>query len=170
MEADKYSTKSLSSFLYPAQALTTVLDKTSIARLDLAVFSDQRDISPETINKKVTQEPELLFQTMAEVLKWTWSNKARVEWMETAVSTLLSKATELYKKFFYEAIPLVSIDVKQKIARLSVSLAFCTLSTNEDFTTVVVTDEHVQTIVDFLTEEYTKSGLGILPKNKLLRD
>ena len=56
-EADKYSTKSLSAFLYPCQALTTILDKTSIARLDLAVFADQHDVAPEEINKVQAEEP-----------------------------------------------------------------------------------------------------------------
>lgn len=165
-EADKYSTKSLSCFLYPAQALTTVLDKTSIARLDMAVFSDQRDVTPERINQQITEHSDPLLENMAEVLKWVWSNKAQVEWTDQAVKTLLDGATELYKKFFYEAIPLVSIDVKYKIARLSVALAYCTLSTNEAYNIVTVTDEHVKNILNFLTEEYTKTGLGLLAQQQ----
>jgi len=161
-EADRYSTKSLSSFLYPVQAVTTVLDPTSIARIDLCVFSDQRDVTPELINRKITQQPEPELENLSEVLKWAWSNKANVEWTDTALTFLLQNATALYNKFFLEAIPLVSIDVKYKIARLSVALAHCTLSTNDDYSTVTVTDEHVKVIVDFLTEEYTNAGLGIL--------
>ena len=166
LESDKYSTKSLSCFLYPVQAITTVQDKTSIARLDLAVFSDQRDVTAETINKKTTEAHDPLLENLSEVLKWSWGNKAKVEWTENAVTTLLAQSTELYKKFFYEAIPIVSIDVKHKIARLSVALAHFTLSTNNDFSVVTVTEEHIKTVIDFLTEEYSKAGLGILAQQQ----
>ena len=117
------------------------------------------------INRKITQEPNPALEQFSEVLKWAWSNKAKVEWTDTAVNLLLQQSTELYNKFFLEAIPLVSIDMKYKIARLSVALAHCTLSTNGDYTTVTVTDEHVKAIVDFLTEEYTNAGLGILAQD-----
>jgi hypothetical protein len=163
-ESDKYSTKSLDSFLYPAQAWTTVLDKTSIARLDLAVFSNHHDVSPEELNKKIAQEADPALENMAEVLKWCWSNTAKVQWNEAAITLLLEKATELCNTFSSEVIPLVSIDMKWKLARLSVALAYFTLSTNEDFSIVTVTAEHVQAVVKFITEEYTKAGLGILAK------
>jgi hypothetical protein len=161
-DADRYSTKSLGSFLHPVQALTSILDPTSIARVDLCVFSDQRDVTPEIINRKITGHPDPLLENLSEVLKWLWSGKATVEWTEEAVTSLLQYSTELYNKFFLEAIPLVSIDVKYKIARLSVALAYCTLSTNLNYTTVTITEEHVRAVVDFLTEEYTNAGLGIL--------
>jgi hypothetical protein len=163
-DADRYSTKSLGAFLYPVQAVTTVLDKTSIARQDLFVFSDQRDITPQTINTKVTETPDSLLENMAEILKWAWSNKAKIVWTEQALSTLLSESTKLYQTFFYEAIPLVSIDVKYKLARLSASLAYCTLSTNDDFSIVTVTEDHVKEVVSFLTNEYTNAGLEKLAK------
>ena len=161
-EADRYSTKSLGSFLHPIQALATILDPTSIARIDLCVFSDQRSVTPEIINRKITQEPDAALENYAEILKWAWSNQAKVHWTDAAVTLLLQQSTILYNKFFLEAIPVVSIDVKYKIARLSAALAFCTLSTNDNYTIVQVTDEHVKAIVDFLTEEYTDAGLGIL--------
>jgi hypothetical protein len=161
-EADRYSTKSLGSFLHPVQALTTILDPTSIARIDLCVFSDQRDVTPELINKKIIASAEPELEYLSEVLKWAWSGKAQIEWTDEAVALLLLKATELYNTFFLEAIPLVSIDVKYKIARLSVALAQCTLSTNEAYSVVWVTGEHVGVIVDFLVEEYTHAGLGLL--------
>ena len=165
-EIEGYGTKSLGSFLYPIQALTTVLDPTSIARLDLAVFSDQRDVTPEEVNRKIIKDPDPALENLSEVLKWTWGKTAKVEWTETAVTTLLEQSTELYKKFFNEAIPLVSIDTKWKIARLAVSLAYFTLSTNENYTIVQVTAEHIKAIVNFITEEYRKAGLGILSQEQ----
>jgi len=47
----RFSTKELSSFLYPAQSLSTIFDSINIARLDLAVFSNAEDVKPEDVNR-----------------------------------------------------------------------------------------------------------------------
>jgi hypothetical protein len=99
-EADKYSTKSLSAFLYPCQAIPTILDKTSIARLDLAVFADQHDVAPEEINKVQAEEPEPELCFLAEALKWCWSSQAQIEFTMEAVNTIHDEAIGLYKTFF----------------------------------------------------------------------
>jgi hypothetical protein len=114
-EADKYSTKSLGGFLYACQALPTILDKTSIARLDLAVFSNQNDVSAEEINKFRNEEHGPFLENLAEVLKWCWSGKADVVFTDEAVDAIHRNATALYNEFFYEEIPLVSIDMKWKL-------------------------------------------------------
>ena len=160
-EADKYSTKSLATFLYQCQALTTILDKTSIARLDLAVFADQRDVPPAEINKRWVGNYDKDLEMLSEALKWCWSDTAKVEFTSEAEKLVLEKATELYDTFFCEMIPLASIDLKWKLARLSAALAYLTLST-EDFQTVTVTKDHVEVIADFIEQEYSKAGLNIL--------
>jgi len=55
--------------------------------------------------------------------------------------------------------------LKWKLARLSASTAFLTLST-EDFSTVIVTEDHVKEVVEFLRDEYTKAGLNILAQEE----
>jgi hypothetical protein len=160
-EAGRYSTKSMSSFLYPIQALPTILDKTSIARLDLAVLSNQFDVDPSEINKVGNSEPALELEFLSEALKWCWSSTAKVVFEEDALTYLLESATELYNLFFSEEIPLVSIDQKWKLARLSIAAAYLTLST-EDFESLVVTRDHVGLIVDFMKNEYSAAGLNIL--------
>lgn len=157
-EAGRYSTKSLAGFLYPCQALTTILDRTSIARLDLAVFADQRDVSPEEINVRFEDSYDEDLKLLSEALRWCWSGKTRVEFTDGAVKLILREATKLYNVFFAEAVPLV-IDIKWKLARLSAALAFLTVST-EDFKTVEVTEDHVKEVVDFIREEYSKAGLN----------
>jgi len=160
-EADKYTTKSLANFLYPCQALTTILDKTSIARLDLAVFADQRDVKAEQINVKFKGNYDKDLEILGEALKWCWSNLAEIQFTDKAVTTLLSEATNLYNTFFCGMIPIASIDLKWKLARLSAALAYLTLST-ENFNTVTVTEDHVNAIVGFLKDEYSKAGLNTL--------
>jgi hypothetical protein len=160
-EEGKYSTKTLSSFLYPCQALTTILDKTSIARLDLAVFSDQRDVEATQINVAYdgVYDPDL--HLLSEVTKWVWSGSTDIHFTNQARETLLREATELYKEYYCGIIPLVSIDMKWKLARLSAALANLTLST-DDFRAVNVTAEHVNAVVEILKNEYIESGLSVL--------
>ena len=165
-EAGKYLTKTLASFLYPCQSLTTVLDKTSIARLDLAVFSDHRDVKPEEINQENSGEYDRDLELLSEALRWCWSGKAKIIFEKEAVKLLLEEATELYNAFFCDEIPLCSIDMKWKLARLSAALAFLTLST-EDFESVIVTKDHVEKIVEFIRNEYSKAGLNILSQYQL---
>lgn len=164
-ETDKYTTKPLAEFLYPVQALATVEDKTSIARRDLAVFADQRDVSPEQINKatNVDCEPEL--ELLAEALKWAWIEKAQITWTSDAEKYLLEKATWFMNKFHYDRIPLISADMKWKLARLSVSMAYLTLST-DDFTQLLVTKDHVSLVCETLEEEYSRAGLNALAQTE----
>jgi hypothetical protein len=164
-ESRNFSTKSLGEFMYPCQALRTVLDEVSIARLDLAVTSDQRDVTPEQINNPIRPEFDAKIIFYSEIVKFVWSNTAKVEWTEKAELTLLEKATELQKKFYYREIPLASSDMKWKLTRLSISIAGLTLSTT-DYKTLQVTEEHVNAIVDFLTQEYTRMGLNILAQEE----
>lgn len=161
-ETGTYSTKSLSAFLYPIQALPTILDKTSIARNDLVAFADVRDVTPEMINQYNNKDYDHDIEKLAEVRKWCWSNKTKVEWTEEAEKFLLQKATELYNQFYCESIPIVSSDMKWKLARLSISMAYLTLSTNDDFSVLKVTKDHVEEVVKFLTEQYNAAGLNVL--------
>ncbi len=165
-EADKFSTKSMKEFLYPAQALSTVFDKTGIARLDLAVFADSRDVKAEEVNKQLDSNYDKNLGLLAETLRWCWSDKAKIEFTLAAVNEILCSATKIHERFFSEAVPICSIDMKWKLARLTAALAFLTLSTN-DYKTVTVTEEHVKAVVAFIEEEYSKAGLNALAQESM---
>ena len=160
-ESDKFSTKSMSAFLYPVQTISTVFDRTGIARLDLAVFADARDVHAEDVNKRLDTKHDKDLELLADALRWCWSNQAKIEFTDEAMEEILDSATRLYQTFFSESIPVVSIDTKFKLARLSSALAFMTLSTN-DYKTVQVTKEHVEVVLKFIEEEYSRVGLNIL--------
>jgi hypothetical protein len=164
-ETDKYTTKPLADFLYPVQALATVQDKTSIARRDLAVFADQRDVTPEQINRTPDAEHEPELELLAEALKWAWLDKTQITWTPDAQKYLLEKATWFVNKFHYDRIPLISADMKWKLARLSVSMAYLTLST-DDFTELLVTKDHVSLVCETLEEEYCRVGLNVLAQTE----
>lgn len=160
-EANKFATKTMKSFLYPVQAIATVFDKTGIARLDLAVFADARDVKAEEVNTKIESDYDEDLELLAEALRWCWSNNANIEFTSGASDQILKSATALYNKFFFDSIPLTTIDFKWKLIRMSAALAFMTVST-EDYQTVKVTEEHVGVVVAFLEGEYNRVGLNTL--------
>jgi hypothetical protein len=165
-EGGKFSTSTLSSFLYPAQALASIFDKVSIARLDLAVFSSSYEVSPEEVNQPINKDYDKDLEVLIEVLKFCWNGKYEVEFEEEAINKILEEATNLYHDFYCDSIPICSIDLKYKLARLAASLAILTLSINEDFQKVIVKKEHVEYLVNFIKEEYSKAGLGALAKEE----
>ena len=164
-EAEKWTTKPLADFLYPCQALPTLLDKTGIARLDLAVFADSRDVKAEDVNIQMNGHPDPDLELLSEALRWCWSGTVKVEFTDGAIAQILKSATELYNTFYTRSIPLVSMDMKWKLARLSAALAYLTLFT-EDFTKVRVDPEHVREVATFLKEEYGKAGLSSLAQEE----
>jgi len=159
-----YATKPISEFLRPIQGIPTVLDGTSIARVDLAVISDKRTVQAKEINQFIedTHDPDL--EILAEALRLAWSQSAAVTFTEEAIKHLLNEATRLSTKFYSKRVPLVDHNFKWKLARLSVALAQLTLSTDPEFTTVTVGKDHVTEIVRFLEQEYTEAGLSAQAK------
>lgn len=161
LDRETWQTKNLSDFLYNAQAVESILDKVSIARLDLAVFANSSDITAEEVNKIHSGEFDKELELLVESQKFARSPKINIEFTKEAFDLILSSATVLYNQFHVDNIPLVSIDQKYKLARLSAALALLTLST-ENFETVTVTEYHVTEIFNFIREEYTKAGLNVL--------
>lgn len=168
LETGRFGTKAMKEFFYPIQAVATVLDKTGIARLDIAVISDRRTVGAEEVNKLLGISYDEDLMIMAEVKKWAWGGQAEVEFTEDAVDRILNEATRLYNKFYCDSIPLVSIDFKHKLARLSIALARMTLSTTPDLKRVTVTREHVDEVVGFVEGEYTEAGLHSLAKSEVV--
>lgn len=160
-DSKRYITKDLGSFLYPIQATCTFLDLMSVARIDLCVFADSHDVKVEEVNVKQSGEYDKRLDLLSEALKWTWGENLEIVFSPEAEDKLLSEATDLYNLFFYKGVPLASFDMKWKLARLSAALACLTLST-VDFKRVIVEEDHVSWIVDFLREEYRNAELHTL--------
>jgi len=160
-DSDRYITKNLGGFLYPVQAASTFLDLMSVARIDLCVFAKSGTVKVEEINVKLSGEYDRRLDLLSEALKWTWGENLEIIFTPEAEDRILSEATKLYNLFFSENVPLASIDMKWKLARLSASLACLTLST-ADFKRVIVEVDHVAWIAGFMREEYTDAGLHTL--------
>jgi MCM P-loop domain len=160
LERYEKSTKEMSAFLYPYMALPTIMDIQSVARLDLAVFVNAGDVTAEEINSATEGEPDAYLFNLKDLRAFVWEGKYKVEHDAEFVTAIHSHATALYNKFHVSNVPLVSIDMKFKLVRLSTALALVTCSFKGDsFDTVVVTKEHVDYVAAFLGAVYTNAGL-----------
>ncbi len=164
-DSKDFRTKRIKDFLYPCQSLKTVMDDITIARLDLAAFSDALDLTPEQINNSEVAEYDHSLDALSQSVRWVWGNTAKVEWTQEAETALLEEATKFQKQFGCSDIPLVSADMKWKLARLSEAMAYITLST-EDYSTIKILRDHLLAVVGFLTNEYTKAGLNIVAQEE----
>lgn len=163
-EAKRSETKTLGEFFYPIQAASTFLDLQNVARIDLAVFAGSDDVAVSRINQQFTEPHDPRLSYLGEALKWIWANQLEITYTPEALALMLEESTRLYRKFFHKLVPLVSIDVKWKVARLSAALAAITLST-ENYETLTVNETHVKWVTEFIDEEYTRNGLDQLVKH-----
>jgi hypothetical protein len=159
--SESYTTKDMNSFIYPVLALATIFDVINISRLDLAVFTIADEVKPHEI--RGAGEPDPDFYLFREVIRWAWSNP-EVEITQEALDEIVRASLRLYEKYFNNIVPLVTIDMRYKIARLAIALATLTMST--DMNKVIVTEEHVRFVEQFLDSEYSRVGLDQLAKGE----
>ncbi|WP_187147724.1 minichromosome maintenance protein MCM [Candidatus Nitrososphaera gargensis] len=159
---DRRFTRAMDTFRRGAQAIETVMDATSIARTDLAIFVNASDVTPEDIHivHKGTTDPEL--QCLTSLCRHVWTGKYETIFEDKALEKILSEATRIQKKYYLTRIPLASPDIDKKLARLSASLAALTCSFSSDWSTLTVKQEHVDYVVNLLESEYENAGLGSL--------
>ncbi len=161
-----FKTKALRDFLYPAQALATVLNDTSIKRLDAAFFSDDRDVEASEINEEIKQKEDPLLHNLGDVLKLVWSNELTPRFEKEAISEILKQATEISDAYGWSGACVASKDMKFKIAKMSISLANLTCSFNESLTETIVTKDHVKVVAERISREYSLTGFAALKEKE----
>ncbi len=159
---DRRLTRAMDTFRYAAQALETVQDATSIARVDFAVFVNSSDVTPEQVHIIQSDNYDERIKCLTSLCRHVWSGKYEIEFTKEATNRILKSATELFKKFNLPRTPLVSMDIDKKIARLSTSLAAITCSFNKDWQRLTVEEKHVEYVVEMLESEYMYAGLNAL--------
>ena len=159
---DRRTTRTVNSFFYPVQVLTSNLDVVTIARIDLAVFVKAEDVSAEDVNREMKETEDQRLHRLSELVKLIWQQKFDFHFDQDALEQVFCEATRLYNKFRCAEIPLMSIDMKYKLARLSIACAALTCSFNDDFSVLTIKKEHVEYVSKFLETEYHSAGLDII--------
>lgn len=135
-----------------------------VRRLDLAVTVASGDVDVSLVNKSISEMPEVEHRYTSDLCNlrvlWAWSRSTDdIVITKEASKLILEKAIEMGNRYSSK-IPLVeAADQRLKIARLSVSCAACMFSTSNG-NDLVVQPEHVEFVVNFLNEVYSKKSMG----------
>lgn len=90
-------------------------------------------------------------------IRWIWSRKTEDIIISKSVYSLaIKKANELNKEF-NSYIKIFGTEAWQKIMRVAIAVAGYTVSTNEEFTQIIVKEEHIMYAVNFLRNLYDNS-------------
>lgn len=132
-----------------------------VRRCDVATTVASGEIPLEVLNMKhKTIVPKYTTDLSHQLIRFAWSLRSEnISITEEAEDTILEIAQQMGKKYS-PVIPLVEAsDIRNKLARLSVSLAIRLFNINETGI-VIVTKEHVQYIAWWLSKMYSKPRMG----------
>ena len=160
---DRRDTTTMNNFIYPVQALSNLFQLQSIARIDMAIIVSD-DVNAKYRNKKMIEKNNPLLEHYSELIKLIWSNQCNIIFEDGVIENILDQATILEDEFKIDEMPLVTNDQKYKLAKLAISVAGFTCSFNKEYTQIIVKKEHVDYIMNFITQEYRKIGLDSIKK------
>ena len=156
----------LKEYGYGIWAIKKLIGKSEdIARFEFAVACASEDVAMSEINKKVELHGKVkhkyTFDKCKKLILWAWSRKPEhIEFQDEAIERILELATKMGKQYSSK-IPLVEgANQRIKLARLAVSAACRTFSTDESGEKVIVKKGHVDFVHDFIDKQYKKSKMG----------
>lgn len=157
--------RKLKTETHGVSAVLKLFGKTEdVRRLDMAMSVASGDVDPELINVNVDSMPEVIHKYDSDLcntrVMWAWSRRPEnVTFSDAATKSILKHATLMGNKYTSE-IPIVeSADQRITIARLAVSCACCMFST-KDGNNVLVEEEHVEYVVNFMHKIYSTKSFG----------
>ena len=157
---------------FGAEAVLKLLGKAEdVRRLDLVVGVASGDVDAALVNQYVDRVEPVPHVYTTEACKirvlWAWTRKTEdIEFTPEAVEYILTEATRM-GKMYSPRIPIVEgADQRLKIARLAISAAICTCSTDEAFEKVIVTRAHAKFVVDYMDRVYAAPALNYLEMSK----
>ena len=156
--------RQLRSETFGVQAILKLFGKAEdVRRLDFAIGVASGEVRQEVINQSILDIPDIPHKYTSDLCamrtSWAWSRQPeQIKFTSEAMRTILEKSIELGNRFSSK-IPLVEpADQRIKLARLATALA-CTLYSTTDGHDVLVTEEHVLYIVNYLHEIYCSDAL-----------
>ena len=134
-----------------------------IARFDYAMIVAHNEVDAKVINRRhLDPGPQVYTAELChKLVMWSWSRRPdQIVFAPGVTQTIMTMAMELAKQFTPK-IPLVQgEDVRFKLARIAVSAANRTFSTDATFEKTVVLKEHAAFAYNFLHAIYSKPSCG----------
>lgn len=156
--------KRLSDYVQGIESLKPMFNNEDIRRFDFALFMKATDVSAEKYNTVLQSIPNTFTpHDIKNNILFSWSRTAeQIIITDKAVKLIMSYATQLSSKYGHATdIPIVSpSDQRNKIARLSVSLAMLLHNTNGN-DQIIVNELHVEYVYKYLIKIYTSVSCGL---------
>lgn len=155
--------KTLSEFKYGALSLASVLGAPDIRRFDIACFLNEADNNKDYVNKlNEYKEPIISREMIRTAVLWMWSRKPEeIIFSEEVTKKILQCAIKLGEKFDVPSVPLCNTaDIREKVARLTVSIAGI-IGRTPDNVKLIPTVDDVNMLMAFITGTYSHKSVGL---------
>lgn len=157
--------KRLSDYVQGIESIKYMFNNEDIRRFDFALFMKATDVHVDKYNTVLGERPEMLSsEQLKNNVLFAWSrNPEHIKYSDDAIELILKYASTLSNKFGHATdVPIVSpSDQKNKLARLSASLAILIHSVGIELDTVIVEKAHVEYIYQYLLKIYRSSSCGL---------
>ena len=155
----------MADYTYGVQSIRPLIGTNEdVARFDMAMTLSESDVPQDEINRLTDGEsapPRYTAESCRTLLNWVWSRTpADVVWENKVEKLVIEAALDLGSRYIPNPPLVQAASVRFKIARMAVALAARLCSTDDTFTKVVVKQEHVEDVVEFIDSIYRSPGFG----------
>jgi hypothetical protein len=149
----------MGDLMHGCEALKGLFPDMMIRRVDFCMFATSGDIENKGVVFNPSEDPgppQVSAEDLRALIFWAWNLKESQVIIPPEVAREIRRvALELSNEFGCDNPPIVyPEDFRKTMARLCVAYAVLDLSANEDFTQVIVTQDHVREVSDFLAALY----------------
>jgi hypothetical protein len=165
MISNPRSDRPVSSYTYGIEIIRELIGSLEdIRRFDLALVLSEKEIDSAEINRLITshqvQDPYYSREVCRKAVLWAWTRNADQIYIQPDTADLCLSLSQKLCKDFTETVPLCDKGtMRYKLARLAISLACRTFSTDDE-ETVIVRPCHVESICNFLYRNYDSPYCG----------
>jgi hypothetical protein len=159
----------MDQYTYGVDAIRPLIgNPEDIARFDLAMALSKSDVDPEEYNKRIdVGDLKYTSEACHTLLMWVWTRQPeQIIWEQGAENTVYDEANAMGDKYVEDPPLIQAANARIKIARLAVSIAARTFSTDQNFENIVVQKEHVQDAVRFIDILYEMPTLGYAARSR----
>lgn len=158
--------RTVSSYSYGVESVLDLIGAPEdVRRFDAALIVSAKDVDPAELNRLINDPPQVeqrfTRDACRELILWAWTRSQEQIAFDKDARDFLSRSAAEMASSYSAAIPLVdSGSMREKLARLSASVAARTFSTGPDQLTLRVRLCHVQFVVELLTRVYSSPTFG----------
>jgi 5S rRNA maturation endonuclease (ribonuclease M5) len=160
MIANPDKDKTMDGFSFGCRSLKSVFPPTIIRRTDLALFPNSSDIKDKSkINREYRKlKPKITPEMLRAAIYWVWNlEPEQIEFTQDATKYCLKRCGELSNKYGWAVdVPLIKMeDARLKLARISAALAGLLVSSNKEYSKLIIEKSHVKIAADIMDGIYS---------------